>query len=45
MAQTDAGHKFIRVPAYIRQMPSGPVKVAPHIRSTPHVSDGAKKGK
>lgn len=26
MAQTDAGHKFIRVPAHTRQTPSDPVK-------------------
>jgi hypothetical protein len=45
MAQTDKGQKFIKIPAHTRETPNGPVKVAPHIRSTPRTSDGVKKGK
>jgi hypothetical protein len=45
MAETKDGRKFNRIPGYTRQTPSGPVKVAPHVRSNPNTSKGKSKGK
>jgi len=42
LAETSKGHKFVKVPAYVRKQDGHAVHVPAHDRSTPDTSKGNK---